>query len=100
MPNDIQGGADATANASQAPATHLAPSAATNHEAFVAVLILTGFVLLLTVIADQSKTAGNTIIAFLVLIGLVQGITHVNPFVAWLAAHPLTPVQAQTQKGQ
>lgn len=102
MPNDIQGGADATAGASQEPATHLAPSAATNHEALVAVLILAGFVFLLTVIADQSKAAGNAIIAFLVLVGLVQGITHVNPFVAWLAAHPLTPAQAQAQqqKGQ
>jgi len=93
--NDIQGGSTAD-NPASPPATHIAASAASNHEAFVALLILTGFVFLLTVIADQSKAAGNTIIGFLVLVGIVQGITHANPLVAWLAAHPLTPQQGGT----
>lgn len=95
MANDIQGGGNPSPN-DPTPATHELVSASSNHEALIALLIMLGFVFLLTVVADQSKTAGNAIIAFLVLVGLVQGITHVNPLVAWLAAHPLTP----QQKGQ
>lgn len=61
------------------------------HEMIVAVGIMAGVGMLLVIIAGQSKNAGNVIAGVLGIMLLVQGITHVNPFVAFIANHPLTP---------
>lgn len=68
-------------------------NAASAHQMFVAILILAAFGMIMILIAGQSKTAGNVVAGFLFIMLLVQGITRVNPFVAWVAKHPLTPTQ-------
>lgn len=61
------------------------------HEMIVAIGIMAGVGMLLVIVAGQSKSAGNVIAGILGIMLLVQGITHVNPFVAFIANHPLTP---------
>lgn len=87
MPNDIQGGANSTPTASP----KVAASAASNHQMIVAVLIMLTFIMLCTLVAGESKAAGNAILGLLVIMLVVQGVTKVNPFVSWIARHPLTP---------
>jgi hypothetical protein len=74
----------------------LPASIETTHEMIVAVGIMAGAGMLAVIVAGQSKTAGNAIAAALGIMLLVQGITHVNPFVSFLAAHPLTPTVLTT----
>lgn len=57
----------------------------------VALIIFFAVGMMLVIFAGESKTTGNTIAGFLALALVVQGITHVNPFVSFLAKHPLTP---------
>lgn len=70
----------------QVPAT-----ASSAHEMIVAIIIMSALGMLLVILAGESPTTGNTIAAFLGLLLLVQGITHVNPFVQFVLKHPLTP---------
>lgn len=70
----------------QTPAT-----ASSAHEMIVAIIIMSALGMLLVILAGESPTTGNTIAAFLGLLLLVQGITHVNPFVQFVLKHPLTP---------
>lgn len=67
-------------------------TAETTHQMFVAIAILLAFGMLLILIAGESEEAGNAIIAFLGIIVFVQLVTKVNPFVQWIAKHPLTPM--------
>lgn len=64
---------------------------ASTHEMIVAVAIMGGIGMGAVIVAGQSRNAGNLIAGILAIMLLVQGITHVNPFVSFLAAHPLTP---------
>lgn len=70
----------------QVPAT-----AETTHQMLVAIVIMIGVGMLLVILAGQSETAGNAIASVLGIMLLVQGITHVSPFAAFLTSHPLTP---------
>lgn len=68
----------------------------TTHEMLVAVTIMAGIGMLAVIVAGQSKQAGNLIAGILAIMLVVQGITHVNPFVAFIADHPLTPSNIAT----
>lgn len=80
--------AGATATGS---ATTVAATPSTEHEMLVAVGIMGAFVLVMTMIAGIGKTAGRVAVLLMVALLVNQGIRHVNPFVDWAAAHPLTP---------
>jgi len=66
-------------------------SATQVHQALVAILIMGAFVYLMTLIAGTSKAAGNIIVVLFIGLLLIQGATHVNPFVEWVNKHPLQP---------
>lgn len=68
------------------------------HQMFDAALLMSAAIFVLIVIAGISNSAGNAVIVILSMILLVQGITKVNPFVSWIAKHPLTPAQGSTTK--
>ena len=61
------------------------------HNMLVAFAILVAFVLGLTMLAGMSTDAGQFCAGLMLLLLLLQGIGHVNPFVQWVANHPLTP---------
>lgn len=71
--------------------TTFSASAASNHEMFVALIIMLTFVMLCILVAGENSKVGNGIVGLFVFLLAVQGITKVNPFVAWIANHPLTP---------
>lgn len=89
-------GKRATHHASTPSAPKVDPPAtlSTTHEALVSLLLETGFVLVMVVIAGTGRTAGR--IAVLIMVGLLiqQATQHTTPFVEWAAAHPLTPTKA------
>ncbi len=82
---------DTGSGSAQYSSATLPATAKSTHEMFVAIIILASIGMLLVILAGESSSAGNTIAAFLGIILLVQGITHVNPLVSFLNAHPLTP---------
>jgi hypothetical protein len=61
------------------------------HQALVAILIMGAFVYLMALIAGTSKAAGEIIVTLFIGLLLIQGATHVNPFVEWVNKHPLQP---------
>lgn len=70
------------------------------HEMLVALAILSAVGMLLVIIAGISDDAADAVLLIVGALLLVQAVTHVNPFVAFLADHPLTPVQAGISNGQ
>jgi hypothetical protein len=61
------------------------------HQALVAILIMGAFVYLMTLLAGTSPAAGKIIVTLFIGLLLIQGATHVNPFVEWVNKHPLQP---------
>lgn len=57
----------------------------------VALVLMFAFVLTMTLVAGTSQKVGRGVLAFFLLMLLLQGMTHVNPFVDWVERHPLTP---------
>lgn len=57
----------------------------------VSMLILLVFVIVMTMVAGASPEVGKGVVAVFATLLLLQGITHVNPFVQWMEHHPLTP---------
>lgn len=70
----------------QTPAT-----IASTHQMLVALAIFAGVGMLLVIIADDDDNAGKLIAGVLAIMLVVQGITRVNPLVAFLSNHPLIP---------
>lgn len=64
------------------------------HQMLVALAILSAVGMLLVIVAGISDDSADGVLLVVGALLLVQAITHVNPFVAWLANHPLTPAQA------
>lgn len=65
-------------------------SDATEHNMFIAIGILAGFVVAATAIAGSGPKAGHAMVALMLLLVLMQGIGHYNPLATWLHAHPTT----------
>lgn len=72
----------------------LSASTETVHQMFVAVAILLLIGMLLVIVAGIGDSEGNAVLGLLSILLVVQAVTHVSPFVAWLANHPLTPAQS------
>ena len=90
--------ADATASTKQgistpivAPTAANTATAASTHEMFIAVAVLLAVGMVLTLVAGESDSAANAIIAALCIIVFIQLVTKVNPFISWITTHPLTP---------
>ena len=66
-------------------------SAQSARQFLIALAVLIVFVLVMTMLAGMSPGAGRGITLFFVAMLVLQGITHVNPFVQWVESHPLTP---------
>lgn len=73
------------------PKYQVEADASTTHDMLVATAIMAGVGMFAVILAGQSKTTGNVIAGILAIMLLVQGLTHVNPFVEFLANHSLTP---------
>lgn len=80
-----------TAPATTPPGGGGSASASTAHDMLIAVGIMAGFVMFMTLVAGTSKTAGKLSALLMLALFVNQGIRHVNPFVEWAASHPLTP---------
>ena len=90
--SQVEGGT--TTPVKYVPATKTAvASVATAHQMVVAVGIIGAFIAFMVVLAGTSPRVGHACVAFMFCLILVQGITHVNPFVEWTQKHPLTPVR-------
>lgn len=61
------------------------------HEMLIAVAVMSGFVIVATIIAGLSKQSGRAMLGLMLLLLLLQGIGHASPFTAWVLKHPLTP---------
>lgn len=80
----VNGVVQTTASTSGVSATQV-------HQALVAVLIMGVFVYLMVLLAGTSPAAGKIIATLFIGLLLIQGATHVNPFVEWVNKHPLQP---------
>lgn len=66
-------------------------TAASAHAALIAFAILLLFVYLMVLIAGVSRGAGRIAVVTMLSLLVIQGVTHVSPFVAFIGKHPLTP---------
>ncbi len=89
---------DSTGGQTQAPKLHVVQgsepataTAASAHDMFIAIAVLAVFVYVMVLVAGTSKTAGRTVVLMFAALLLLQGMTHVNPFLQWMVAHPLQP---------
>jgi hypothetical protein len=89
--SDKAGTPVATTAVTTAGATTGGVTAASTHQAIVAILIMAVFVYLMVLLAGTSPAAGKIISTLFIGLLLIQGATHVNPFVEWVNKHPLTP---------
>lgn len=71
--------------------TTVAATASTAHQMIEAILVMGAFVVIMTMVADTGPNAGRMAVALMVALVILQGITHINPFVSFVANHPLTP---------
>jgi uncharacterized membrane protein YfcA len=68
-----------------------APTLADSHEMFIALAMMVGFVIGATIIAGLNQEVGRAMLGLMILLLIMQGITHVNPFTQWVLNHPLQP---------
>jgi hypothetical protein len=66
-------------------------TAATSHEALVAIGLMLAFVFVMVMVAGVGPKAGRTAVLVMVVLLAGQAIGHVNPFVTWVSDHPLVP---------
>ncbi len=59
------------------------------HKAFIAIAMMIAFVIIATVVAGASQSAGRAMLLLMVLLLLAQGLGHISPFTAWVSAHPV-----------
>ncbi len=70
------------------PASATASSA---HDMLIAIAVLSVFVFAMVLIAGTGKNAGRTIVFLFTALLILQGMTHVNPFLEWIVSHPVNP---------
>ncbi len=66
-------------------------TAAQAHHALVSIGILLAFVIVSTILAGANPALGHGILALMLVMLLMQGITHVNPITEWSASHTFEP---------
>ena len=66
-------------------------TAAGAHHALVSIGILLAFVIVSTILAGVNPSLGHGILALMLVMLLMQGITHVNPVTEWSADHQFQP---------
>ncbi len=66
-------------------------TAAGAHHALVSIGILLAFVIVSTILAGANPALGHGILALMLVMLLMQGITHVNPITEWSANHQFQP---------
>lgn len=65
-------------------------SAAAAHHALISIGILLAFVIVSTILAGANPALGHGIVALMLVMLLMQGITHVNPITEWVNNHQFT----------
>lgn len=73
-----------------APVTVTTTSAGDVHHMLIVIGVLSLIIYFLVIVAGSGPAAGRTVVTLMIALVVLQGITHANPVVSWLAAHPLT----------